>query len=53
MRFIVNFREGESQKTSRYPHVVLVQDNWDDYGYKSTFHVTLHLSPDESHDPGV
>ncbi|QOZ84709.1 MULTISPECIES: AAA family ATPase [Chromobacterium] len=52
MRFIVNFREGESPKTNRYPHVVLIQDNWDDYGYKSTFHATLHLSPDESHDLG-
>ncbi|WP_246483592.1 AAA family ATPase [Paenacidovorax monticola] len=31
---------------------MLVQDNWDDYGYKTTFHVTLHVSPDESHDVG-
>jgi ABC-type lipoprotein export system ATPase subunit len=28
---------------------VLVQDNWDDYGYKTTFHVTLYVSADESY----
>ena len=52
MRFVVQTRTGESPKTNRYPHAVLVQDNWDDYGYKTTFHVTLHMSPDESHDVG-
>ena len=31
---------------------MLVQDNWDDYGYKTTFHVTLHMSADESYDLG-
>ena len=48
MRFVVKFREGESPTTNRYPHAVLVQDNWDDYGYKSTFNVVLHLSADEA-----
>ncbi|TDX21123.1 AAA family ATPase [Rhodovulum visakhapatnamense] len=52
MRFIVKFRSDESPKTSRYPHAVLVQDNWDDYGYKTTFQVTLRLSADESYDLG-
>ncbi|GKS88658.1 AAA family ATPase [Xanthomonas campestris pv. raphani] len=47
MRFVVEFREGDSPTTNRYPHAVLVQDNWDDYGYKSTFQVTLHLSATE------
>src|ERR1700749_2552318 len=52
MQFVAKFRSGESPTTSRYPHAVLVQDNWDDYGYKTTFHVTLHTSADERHDLG-
>ena len=52
MRFIVKFRSDESPTTNRYPHAVLVQDNWDDYGYKTTFQVTLHMSADESYDLG-
>lgn len=52
MRFVVQFRSGDSSVTSRYPHAVLVQDNWDDYGYKTTFHVTLHLSTSECYDLG-
>lgn len=52
MRFVVQFRSGDSPTTNRYPHAVLVQDNWDDYGYKTTFHVTLHVSADESYDLG-
>lgn len=52
MRFIVNFRSEESPRINRYPHAVLVQDNWDDYGYKTTFQVTLHMSADESYDLG-
>lgn len=47
MRFIVEFRGGDSPKTNRYPHAVLVQDNWDDYGYKSTFNVVLRLTATE------
>jgi hypothetical protein len=43
MWFVVKFREGHSPTTDEYPHVVLVQDNWDDYGYKTTFSATLHL----------
>ncbi|SFB44412.1 hypothetical protein SAMN03159488_03881 [Pseudomonas sp. NFIX10] len=52
MRFVVKFRSGDSPKTNHYPHAVLAQDNWDDYGYKTTFHVTLNLSADESFDLG-
>lgn len=52
MRFVVDFREGESPTTRSYPHAVLVQDNWDDFGYKTTFHVTLHLKPDNCIDLG-
>jgi len=44
MRFVVSFRTGESRTTEHYPHTVLVQDNWDDYSYKTTFQATVHLS---------
>jgi glycosyltransferase involved in cell wall biosynthesis len=37
---------------NEYPHVVLVRDNWDDYGYKTTFQSTLHLSADQTIDLG-
>jgi hypothetical protein len=53
MRFVVKFRSGDSPTTNRYPHAVLTQDNWDDYGYKTTFHVVLHLTADDSHDLGT
>src|ERR1700675_1875746 len=52
MWFIVKFRERRSPRTDKYPHVVLGQDNWDDYGYKTTFDATLYLSPDEKSDLG-
>ncbi len=52
MRFVVKFRQGESPTTKHYPHAVLAQDNWDDYGYKTTFYVKLHLSSDEEVDLG-
>lgn len=52
MRFVVEFRNGELARTNLYPRAVLVQDNWDDYGYRSTFYVVLHLSADEKIDLG-
>lgn len=52
MRFVVKFRDEESVGTKHYPHAVLVQDNWDDYGYRSTFRVYLYTSVDEEIDLG-
>jgi len=52
MRFVVKFRSGDSPTINSYPHAVLSQSNWDDYGYKTTFHVTLHLSVDDTYDLG-
>lgn len=52
MRFVVKFRSGNSPTTSHYPHAVLVQDTWDDYGYRTTFHVSLHISADETYNLG-
>jgi hypothetical protein len=53
LQFAVKFRDGQSAQPSAYPHVRLVQDNWDDYGYKTTYYVTLHLSEVESVDLGT
>ncbi|ADM08202.1 hypothetical protein PB2503_00607 [Parvularcula bermudensis HTCC2503] len=52
MKFVVKFLSGESPATKRYPHAVLTQNNWDDYGYKTTFQVTLHVTADERHHLG-
>ncbi|ARC38070.1 hypothetical protein A6J80_18415 [Paracoccus yeei] len=52
MRFVVKFRSEKSPTTDLFPHAVLAQDNWDDYGYKTTFQVILHISADEIHDLG-
>ncbi len=50
MRFWVQKKGARPPQT--FPHVVLVQDNWDDYGYKTTFEATLHLSADDKIDLG-
>ena len=52
MRFVVEFRDRESPKITSYPCAVLVQDNWDDFGYKSTFLAFLYLSAEEKIDLG-
>lgn len=46
MKFVVNFSSGVSPTTTSYPDAVLVQNNWDDYGYETSLHVTLHVSGD-------
>jgi hypothetical protein len=46
MKFVVKFSSVDYPTTISYPHAVLVQNNWDDYGYKTSFHVTLHVSGD-------
>lgn len=52
MLFHVEVRDGSKSKIEQYPFVLLVQDNWDDYFYKTTFYVTLHLSSEEKIDLG-
>ena len=47
MLFIVKPKKGTRPEIDQYPYVLLVQDDWDDYGYKTTFYATLYLSPDE------
>lgn len=52
MYFVVEFREKQATKLDQYPHALLVQDNWDDFGYKSTFHAYLFISPNTKIDLG-
>lgn len=52
MKFVVEFRDGKSSTTDQYPHVKLVQDNWDDFSYKTTFYATIHLSREETIELG-
>lgn len=51
MQFVVKFRNKTCKTPDEFPYVILTQDNWDDYGYKSTFSAELHL-PDETLDLG-
>jgi len=46
--------DGGSQLPRRptYPYATLRPDNWDDYGYKTTFHVVIYRSKDEEDDLG-
>ena len=53
MHFAVKFRDGHNSTTARFPNVLLAQDNWDDYGYKTTFNATLYVSPEDEIDLGV
>jgi Transposase DDE domain group 1/AAA domain, putative AbiEii toxin, Type IV TA system len=44
MRFLI--QEGlRPRSVTSYPTAVLRADNWDDYGFKTMFHVRLHLEP--------
>jgi hypothetical protein len=52
MRFAVKPIRSSAPAIKQYPHAVLQQDNWDDYGYKTTFAATLHLSASEKIDLG-
>lgn len=52
MKFCVQAWKGALKAVKEYPHVILTQDNWDDYGYKTTFHAVLHLSADDQVDLG-
>ena len=51
MHFVVKFRVGRT-RTRHFPHVLLIQDNWDDYGYKTTFQAILRLSAEDEVELG-
>lgn len=48
MRFRVQTKDNRDQPFRSYPAAVLQRDNWDDYGYKTAFSVTLLLSRENS-----
>ena len=52
MLFAVNFRDGHRSNVDNYPYVTLYQDNWDDYGYKTSYLARLHASGDEELELG-
>lgn len=52
MRFLVVGGSEKDPVVNKFPCAVLAKDNWDDFGYKTTFYVTLHLSPSLSVDLG-
>ena len=47
MKFIVHPYRGDEPRRPTPPFVRLVRDNWDDYGYKTTFGAELHLAADD------
>ena len=47
MRFFVQSFRGPQPKLTSFPCALLVENNWDDYGYRTTFFATLYLSINE------
>jgi energy-coupling factor transporter ATP-binding protein EcfA2 len=52
MWFVVAKYGKQAPASPAYPYVRLTQDNWDDYGYKTTFAAVLFLSADFSVELG-
>jgi len=52
MHFIIKYIKGAKKTPAQYPYVILVQDGWDDFGYKTMFYAELHLSLNEIHHLG-
>ena len=50
MRFFVRARGENRPQDASYPFVVLTDDNWDDYGFKTLFHAVIYLSKDQTVD---
>ena len=50
MKFFVIPWRGTYPQSDNYPYVVLVRDNWNDYGYRTLFHPTIHTAQNESVD---
>lgn len=46
MHFAVKFRRQPAPQIDTYPHVILTQDTWDDYGYQTSFSAAIHLQDD-------
>ncbi len=52
MQFVIRGRGVRGSRPGSYPFVVLQTDGWNDYGFNTLFHATLHLSPTEEVDLG-
>lgn len=52
MRFVVREKGQGRPRSIEFPLVVLAHDAWDDFGYRTTFAATLHLSSNESVELG-
>lgn len=44
MEFVVQKKPTPTRRKRSYPYVLLVPTSWDDYGYKSSFEASLHIS---------
>jgi predicted ATPase len=53
VQFTVKTFRHEQSAIPSFPGVVLTRDNWDDYGYKTTFFAELHLNSGESYPLGT
>ena len=50
MQFFVRVWGANPPQHASYPFVVLTDDNWDDYGFKTLFHAAIYLSKDQTVD---
>lgn len=53
MRFYVTNRDTDPPMGSRGTWVNLLRDNWDDYGFKTSFHVKLYRDNGETIQLGM
>lgn len=51
--FVQKYGSNNNEKPTTYPYATLTQDNWDDFGYKTTFYVQIHLSKVDKFDLGL
>ncbi|WP_454843546.1 AAA family ATPase [Rahnella aceris] len=51
--FVRKYDEVNIDTPTVYPHAILHQDNWDDFGYKTTFYVKVFKTKNEEVDLGV
>ena len=50
MQFFVRVWGANPPQHASYPFVVLTDDDWDDYGFKTLFHAAIYLSKDQTVD---
>lgn len=52
MKFYLIDNSNSPPSRRKYPYTTLTWNNWDDYGYRTSFEVIVHLSKDETIEPG-